>query len=125
MDDDDDVPLVGTTDAVKPWTIKSMPNEVRNMVVSAARDANLTVSQWLERTIRERVSMGRSVPPANGSRMNIQELVSLVEAARGLSDLPPDIARPAGAAIRAGLRQVRGLKPRQSPIARIGVDKAG
>jgi hypothetical protein len=41
--------LIGTTDAIKPWTLKAMPNEVRNMAISAARAESMTAPQWLER----------------------------------------------------------------------------
>jgi hypothetical protein len=45
--------LTGPVDAVGPWTIKAVPTEIRNLAISAARKEGLTVSQWLERRVRE------------------------------------------------------------------------
>ena len=121
---DDDAALIGTTDAIRPWTIKSMPNEVRNMVVAAARDEGLTVSQWLERVIRERVAGGRPAPVASPPpAASLGELAQLMQAARGLAEaanvpVPEPLARSALATLGRAVRQARGLpppKPRHKP----------
>jgi hypothetical protein len=79
--------------------------------------------------IRERVAAGPPAAPiTGGGQIDIHALVEIITAARGLSDLPPEIARPAGAAIREALRQAHGLaplRPRQPPAPRIGYDKPG
>jgi hypothetical protein len=43
-------------DIIKPWTIKAVAVEARDMAVIAARREGLTVGQWLERVIREAAS---------------------------------------------------------------------
>jgi hypothetical protein len=122
----DDSPLSGTTDSVRPWTIKSMPTEVRNMVVAAARDEGITASQWLERVIRDRVAAGptqhHSTPivPSSGNAgldthaisaavQTMQEARAMAEAA-GVS-VPQSLARTAFALVRQATRQARGLPP--------------
>jgi hypothetical protein len=47
-----DTPFNGVTDAVKPWTIKSIATEARDLAIMAARREGLTVGIWLERVIR-------------------------------------------------------------------------
>jgi len=54
MDDDSPVDTVG------PWTIKSMPTELRNRIIKASRQEGLTVSQWLERRVTEWLDDGRT-----------------------------------------------------------------
>lgn len=44
------------TDASGPWTIKAISLEARDLAVIAARQANLTTGQWLEKTIRDAVA---------------------------------------------------------------------
>jgi hypothetical protein len=43
-------------DVIKPWTIKAVATEARDMAIMMARKENLTVGQWLERVIREAAS---------------------------------------------------------------------
>jgi hypothetical protein len=50
---DDEEPLAGAMDPVRPWTIKAISAEVRDIAIMAARKENMTVGQWLERRIRE------------------------------------------------------------------------
>ncbi len=125
MDGDDDGALVGVTDSVKPWTIKSMPNEVRNMVVTAARDEGLTVSQWLERVIRERVATGRApalaspappmVAPALGEvAQMMQAAIAAATAVAAGAPLPPTLAKDANATARMAMRVARGLPAKQA-----------
>jgi hypothetical protein len=122
----DDSPLSGTTDSVRPWTIKSMPTEVRNRVVAAARDEGITASQWLERVIRDRVAAGPAqhhsgpIVPSGGNAgldthaisaavQTMQEARAMAEAA-GVS-VPQSLARTAFALVRQATRQARGLPP--------------
>ena len=54
MDDDEQgPPLTGALDPVKPWTIKAVSTEVRDLAIVAARKEGVTVGQWLEKRIRE------------------------------------------------------------------------
>jgi hypothetical protein len=45
MDEDIPQPLSGNVDTIKPWTIKSVPTEIRDLAIMAARKEGLTVSQ--------------------------------------------------------------------------------
>lgn len=91
--DHDDTALVGTADSFKPWTIKSVANEVRDLANIAARREGLTVGQWLERVIRAATteSDGRSltlspprsamVSPPQSDRAELRELVAMAREA--------------------------------------------
>ncbi len=43
-------------DIIKPWTIKAVATEARDLEIIAARREGMTVGQWLERVIREAAS---------------------------------------------------------------------
>lgn len=45
--------LSGAVDATRPWTIKSVATETRDLAITAARKEGLTVGQWLERRMRQ------------------------------------------------------------------------
>jgi hypothetical protein len=63
MSDSDDEALGGTIDPVRPWTIRAVSVEARDMAIGAARKDQQSVGQWLERRIREWCSGdGRAVP---------------------------------------------------------------
>jgi hypothetical protein len=100
--------LDGPTDSTAPWTIKSFPNELRAMVVEAARAEGLTVAMWLERVIRQAV--GEAVQENRGvNRSDLAELRELVAMATTLTppgkDLP--VAREARRAVRERLIAMR------------------
>lgn len=111
---DDEAPLSGPTDAIKPWTIKSIASEARDRAIIAARQEGLTVGQWLERLIRAATGAGESrslalltsrEPPAS----NADDLGQLGRLARDLT--PPDrdsaVMREARAAVRERIRALR------------------
>ena len=94
--DDADTALNGVTDSIKPWTIKSVASEVRDLAIIAARKEGLTVGQWLERVIRAATaeSDGQSliVSPPRSAPVSLQSdqvgLRELVAMARELT--PPE-----------------------------------
>lgn len=126
---DDDTPISGTTDRVGPWTIKSIPTEVRNMVVSAARDEGLTVSQWLERVIRERVAGGPH--QAATSRNGHPDLIDLLREARAMAqapEVPSSLTKAVVSLTKETVRHARGLPPlvrRQRRLAGPDADSTG
>jgi hypothetical protein len=61
----------GTTDSIKPWTIKAVASEVRDLAIMAARREGLTTGQWLERVIRQAVADGDSRAPRTGKEVAI------------------------------------------------------
>jgi hypothetical protein len=63
-------------DIIKPWTIKAVAVEARDMAVIAARREGLTVGQWLERVIREAAS-DQSAVVANKSAPGAPDVVRL------------------------------------------------
>jgi hypothetical protein len=126
---DDDTPISGIADSVRPWTIKSMPTEVRNMVVAAARDEGITASQWLERVIRERVAGGphRAAAPG-GDRPGLIDLLREARAMAQAPEVPPALTRAVVALARDAVRQARGLPPpvsRQRRLAGPDAESAG
>jgi hypothetical protein len=50
---DDPESLSGTTDSIRPWTIRAISTEVRDMAISTARAEGQSTGQWLERRIRQ------------------------------------------------------------------------
>jgi len=114
----DDDALISSTDSLGPWTIKVMPKSIRDMTVAAARDEGLTVGQWLERVIRERVAEGRPSPqPVGASSLTPTELAGLMQGMAALATAtgtPPAKAdmRRAYALVDDQVRQARGMPPR-------------
>jgi hypothetical protein len=113
---EDDDPISGTPDAINPWTLRSIPNEVRNTAIAAARAENMTVSQWIERIVRHYTTDGVSpqshVPshPASGR----PDLIDLLREAREMAhepEVPMSLKRSVFALARDVVRQVRGLPP--------------
>ncbi len=51
-DADDAEPLAGQLDPVRPWTIRAVSVEARDLAIGAARKDGVSVGQWLERRIR-------------------------------------------------------------------------
>ena len=112
----DDKALSGVPDSVKPWTIKSISTEVRDMAIAAARRDNPTTGQWLERVIRAEVeghapapgrSLALSGPAPQG--LSTAELADMMRAAQAIAEasgqlVPPALARTAFAALRRRLR---------------------
>ena len=48
-------------DTIAPWTIKSFPTALKQMILEAAADERLTVGQWLEKRVEEWLSNGKPV----------------------------------------------------------------
>lgn len=110
--------MTDPTDAMQPWTIKSVPVRTRDTVVAAARRDGVTVGQWLERRVAEWEADGSPVvvPTSSGPAPNLGDLAAVMQAARALADaanvpVPPHLARDALAAVKLATRQVRGLPP--------------
>ena len=115
------------TDAIKPWTIKSIASEARDLAVMAARREGRTVGQWLERVIRlatagEFTVDRQGLPLSDRAlttvgprklRSDHDELRELVQMARELS--PPDqdteVMRLARATVRDRLKALRTASP--------------
>lgn len=60
-DADDAEPLAGQLDPVRPWTIRAVSVEARDLAIGAARKEGVSVGQWLERRIR---AWAETDPPA-------------------------------------------------------------
>jgi hypothetical protein len=117
MPADNDGAITGTADKMGPWTIKVFPNEVRNMVAAAARDEGVTVPQWLERVIRERVAgkpVGNPSYQPNQSGSSPDRLIDLLREARAMAqapEVPASLTKAVVALTREAVRQARGLPP--------------
>ena len=117
--------MTDPTDAMQPWTIKSVSVRTREAVVAAAKRENVTVGQWLEKRVAEWEADGSPVPvpTSSGPLPNLGDLAAVMQAARALADaagvpVPPHLARDALAAVKLATRQVRGLPapaPRRKP----------
>jgi hypothetical protein len=62
-DADDAEPLAGQLDPVRPWTIRAVSVEARDLAIGAARKEGVSVGQWLERRIR---AWAATDPPTAG-----------------------------------------------------------
>lgn len=99
--EDGEESLVGIVDTVKPWTIKAMPNEVRNLAIAAARNENMTVSQWLERLIRERAEGGQNGFSTSPTSSPASSLSVILELARTLRETGAPLQKRVGAQMNA------------------------
>ena len=61
---DDAEPLAGQLDPIRPWTIRAVSVEARDLAIGAARKEGVSVGQWLERRIR---AWAETDPPASGA----------------------------------------------------------
>jgi hypothetical protein len=118
--DDDDEPMTGAVDPVRPWTIKAISAEVRDIAIMAARKDNVTVGQWLERRIREwtaapstAVTLSEGTPPTSPIRAEFEAAAQLVRLAIELAAASPEPAktdpllRTARGTVRALLTKLR------------------
>jgi hypothetical protein len=121
MDHDD---VVGAMDPTRPWTIKAISIEVRDMAIGAARKEGLTVGQWLEKRVREWcgdsngqpgsalvVHAGGQVAPAT-MVAKIEATSQLVRLAIEIAGLPADqkddpLVKNAKTSIRSALSSLR------------------
>jgi hypothetical protein len=137
MTADEDEPLSGPTDSIKPWTIKAIATDTRDTAIAAARREGLTVGQWLERRVREWTAgeaAGEQVlQVANQGKPNQLAIVparaatvpatltELTEAVRVSIEIakaagvqvPAALPRDLLAAVRVQVRAARGLPPAQ------------
>lgn len=103
--------LTGTTDTVKPWTIKSISTQARDQAIAAARLEDLTVGQWLERRINEwtNTAPGAVATVARPLGADIAEMarlaIALSEVAPAHSNAP--VLRTARLTVRAALLSLR------------------
>jgi hypothetical protein len=107
-----DQALTGPVDTVAPWTIKSVPTEIRNLAISAARKEGLTVSQWLERRVREWTNEFAQVGnlSAHVSTTVLDAALQAAEVARRVADipgLPKSVLRLSHGVLRERLKQAR------------------
>ena len=115
----EDEPISGAVDTVKPWTIKSVATETRDMAISAARKEGLTTGQWLERHVRqwcEEDGFARDEPGQPGSALQLANVRppdrvmaagQMVTLAMELAALPPE--RRTDPVIRAARGTVRAI----------------
>lgn len=115
MPPDDEAPLSGAADAIKPWTLRAVPTQIRDAAIAAARAENMTVSHWVERLIRDRLEGG---PLTHGSSNGQSDPVPLLEAVYRIAEasgtkVPQSVANHVYALARLRLREARGLSPRR------------
>jgi hypothetical protein len=79
-DADDAEPLAGQLDPVRPWTIRAVSVEARDLAIGAARKDGVSVGQWLERRIR---AWAAAEPPAAGEAASAWPPGTAVALARG------------------------------------------
>jgi hypothetical protein len=143
MEDDAAEPLVGAVDTVKPWTIKSVPTEIRDLAIISARKEGLTIGQWLERRIRawteeqsdeDGPDQPEFVPQSNGRPpdhfLAIQRMVNLAQEVAALSpELQKDpvmqAARGTLRAVLLALRPARANKSAQPGLLRDDTGRPG
>lgn len=120
-----------------PWTVKSVPVEVRKLAVASASKAGETMAIWLAKAVRNQANLEageRILPPAPRSASGSASALSVVTPRppvdmAGLADLmqaavsaaqaagvplSKTVARQAMALTNAQLRQARGL-PEKAP----------
>jgi hypothetical protein len=82
-DTDDAEPLLaGQVDPVRPWTIRAVSVEARDLAIGAARKDGVSVGQWLERHIRAWAGSD-SPAPSSGTAV-----ATAVAPARGKPEAP-------------------------------------
>ncbi len=59
--------LTGDIEPIKPWTIRAIPTEARDMAIGSARAEGISVGAWLDRRIREWCSDGAAPRPSGTS----------------------------------------------------------
>ena len=97
---DDAEPLAGQLDPIRPWTIRAVSVEARDLAIGAARKEGVSVGQWLERRIR---AWAEADPPRQRGRQSGH--------ARDRRRPGPRPAAGAGHAVRGGADRRRGPRP--------------
>lgn len=123
--------LTGDIEPIKPWTIRAIPTEARDMAIGSARAEGISVGAWLDRRIREWCSDGaaprpsgtslavvRSTPPAPSADApdQVERLTRILDAMAKTDDA--DIRTAARGAALAALAKLPGGKlPKQKKPA--------
>lgn len=108
-------------DAIKPWTIKGIPPEVRNAAIAAAAREKQNIGDWIGRAILQTIKADRQTDrapapvtqpglPIGPTVMDIATLERLTEIAAKLSGAtseppPPSIVRAIYARMREAARR--------------------
>ena len=114
---------VDTTDRVKPWTVKGIPPEERNVAIAAAEREGLTIGEWLTRAIRTQVQADHRSdrlpialdPPASSAsdrQSDLADLERVVELAKTLASangepIPSGITRATYSLMREHLKALK------------------
>lgn len=141
MGETDSPPLSGTTDTVKPWTVKAIATEARDLAITVARREGMSTGQWLERVIRAAAEGGTGrhvvattleppraltpLPVPASPVVDMAGLAGLLGAIQAVTasaeiPMPKATARHAVSLMTAQLRAARGLpalaqrKPRRA-----------
>jgi hypothetical protein len=113
---DDDEALSGAIDPVRPWTIRAVSVEARDMAIGAARKDQVGVGQWLEKRIKEWCSApvqhdGNMIQVASQPRTKAERLdriaATLATLAAAGVPIDPDHASRVTDALTASLRPKR------------------
>ena len=110
---DDAEPLAGQLDPIRPWTIRAVSVEARDLAIGAARKEGVSVGQWLERRIRSWVET--DAPVSGAARPGPGTAVALARAKPPAPDTLSEVERIAAA--------VRDLAAAGLPISKATVAK--
>jgi len=117
---DDAEPLAGQLDPIRPWTIRAVSVEARDLAIGAARKEGVSVGQWLERRIRSwvetdapvsgaaspgpgtAVALARAKPPAPDTLSEVERIAAAVRdlAAAGLPISKATVAKVTRALVK-------------------------
>jgi len=117
---DDAEPLAGQLDPIRPWTIRAVSVEARDLAIGAARKEGVSVGQWLERRIRSwvetdapvsgaaspgpgtAVALARGQPPAPDTLSEVERIAAAVRdlAAAGLPISKATVAKVTRALVK-------------------------
>lgn len=97
----------------RPWTLKGVPEEVRNAATSQAEREKTAIGKWVARAILETIKRDREAPKAVANRATrpeatpeaVKEAISLLRDLREATGEPPpaSVTRAAWAAVKRGL----------------------
>ena len=104
-----DVALLGETDDIKPWTLRSMPVALKDAVVQRAHDEHTTASLWAEDAMRAKLDGNRpgAVGQPGGLSMAAALDFTLRFAALPADRLADPLVRTARRNLRAALIALR------------------
>jgi len=110
---DDPEQLAGQLDPVRPWTIRAVSVEARDLAIGAARKEGVSVGQWLERHIR---SWAEADTPAGAGSGTPGTVVALNRSSPAVPDTLSEVER-----ISASVRDLAaaGLPISKATVAKI------